>query len=161
MDIITEFAFNIKNDTLTSVSLLINDNIVFALLVLALLFVAERRNEKRLKVIIALVLVSVFTFAIKAAMAIERPCVPLGVAYCPEEYSFPSIHAAVAFTLMIAFLDKKQFPLFLLFALFISFSRLNLAVHSFRDIAGAMPIALIAYYVVDVLWRRYWNERGK
>ncbi len=158
MDIITEFAFNIKNDILTSVSLLINDNTVFALFVLALLLITEKRNQKRLKVIIALVLVAALTFTIKMAMGIERPCVSLGLPYCPDEPSFPSIHAAVAFTLMISFLDKKQFPLFVIFALFISFSRLNLAVHSFRDIAGALPIALIAYYIVDVLWRRYRNE---
>jgi undecaprenyl-diphosphatase len=158
MDAITEIAFNIKNDFLTSVSLLINDNVVFFLLIIALLFVAEKRNSKRLKVLSALLLVAVLTFGLKETMAIERPCVPLGLPYCPEEYSFPSIHAALAFTLMVSFLDKKSYPYFVLFAFFVAFSRLNLAVHNFRDIAGALPIALIVYYIVDILWRRYYER---
>ena len=155
MDFITEFAFNIQNDLLTSVSLLINDNVIFAILVLALLLFAEKRPEKRIKVLSALILVAILTFGIKQIMEVDRPCVSLDVSYCPEEYSFPSIHAAIAFTLMISFLDKKGYPWFVLFALFVCFSRLHLAVHDFRDIAGALPIALISYYAVDILWRHY------
>ena len=159
MDFITEFAFNIKNDLLTSVSLLLNDNFIFVILVVALLFIAEKRTSKRIKIISALLLVAVLTFGIKYIMAVDRPCALLDVSYCPEEYSFPSIHAAIAFTLMISFLDKKTYPWFVLFALFISFSRLHLAVHSFRDIAGALPIALISYYVMDILWRHYHEKK--
>lgn len=159
MDMITEFAFNIKNDLLTSVSLLMNDNLVFFVIILALLFVFEKRANKRAKVLSALLLVAILTFGIKQFIAVERPCVSLGLPYCPEEYSFPSIHAAVAFTLMISFLDKKNYPFFILFALFVAFSRLHLAVHSFRDIAGALVIALIAYYLVDIVWRRFYDGK--
>ncbi len=159
MDFITDFAFSIKNDLLTSVSLLINDNVIFAIIVLVLLLISEKRPEKRIKVLSALLLVAILTFGIKEIMAVDRPCVSLDVSYCPEEYSFPSIHAAVAFTLMISFLDKKSYPWFVLFALFISFSRLHLAVHSFRDIAGALPLALVSYYIVDIIWRHRYGKK--
>jgi membrane-associated phospholipid phosphatase len=60
---------------------------------------------------------------------------------------------------MTGFLNKKSYPLFLLFALFVSFTRMNLGVHVFEDIAGALPVALISYYLIDIAWKRTpWAE---
>ena len=159
MDQITEFAFSINNELLTQVSLLLNNNLVFTLLIIAIVLVAERRNPKRIKIFSALILAFIFSLALKSIFAVERPCVPLGLDYCPEDYAFPSLHATIAFTLMIAFLNKKSYWLFMIFALFVSFSRLVIAVHTFADIAAALPVALISYYIIDVLWRRYFNEK--
>jgi len=52
---------------------------------------------------------------------------------------------------MTAFIRKKLFPAYLLFALFVSFTRINLGVHLFWDIAAALPVALISYYITLIV----------
>jgi len=153
VDTITSLASSIQNPILTMADLAIDSTIFYAALVVVLLFLGERRNEKRAKVLSALVLAFLLVNGIKYALAIERPCT--GQAWCPQSYSFPSTHAAIAFTLAVSFLDKKAFPAYLLFALFTAFSRMNLLVHVFADIAGALPVALISYYIVDIISRTY------
>jgi len=160
MDLVTEFAFSINNELLTQVSLLLNNNIVFTLLIVAIVLVAERRNPKRIKIFSALFLAFVLSLALKSLFEVERPCIPFEFDYCPPDYSFPSLHAAIAFTLMISFLNKKNYWLFMIFALFISFSRMVIAVHTFKDVVAALPIALVSYYIIDFLWRRYFDEKG-
>ncbi len=145
---------------LTEVSLLLGNELIFFLVVGAMVFLAEKRPEKRKKIILGIIIISLMVLALKNVFAAERPCIGMDAEYgCPAfplmEYSFPSGHAAVAFLLMIAFLDKKSFPVFWLFALFIAFSRLFLGVHNFEDIAGALVLAPIAYHITDVLWGRF------
>ncbi len=153
MDTLTTLALSVNNPILTEIGTLLGNSYVFAALVLALVFFAERRDGKRLKLLLSLLLCIIIVSLIKGVLMEARPCA--GLEWCPWGYSFPSMHAAVAFTLMIGFIDKKSFPLFLLFALFVSFTRLNLGVHVFHDIAGALPMAIVAYYVTDLLWKRY------
>ncbi len=155
MDAITDFAFNVDNEMLTSISLMLNNDVIFFFMVIAMVFVAEKRNSKRIKIFSVFLLATVFSFVIKSFLAIERPCASMNLDYCPPDYSFPSMHAVITFALMISFLNKKNYWVFMLFALFVSFTRMVIAVHSFRDIAGALPVALITYYIVDVLWRHY------
>ncbi|MCP4648028.1 MAG: phosphatase PAP2 family protein [bacterium] len=145
---------------LTEISLLLGNEIIFFLVVGAMVFLAEKRPEKRKKIILGIIIISLMVIALKNIFAVERPCTGIEAEFgCPSfpfmEYAFPSGHAAVAFLVMIAFLDKKSFPVFWLFALFIAFSRLFLGVHNFEDIAGALVLAPIAYHITDVLWGRY------
>jgi membrane-associated phospholipid phosphatase len=153
MDAITAAAMAIDNPMLKSVGMFLDSSIIYAVIILVLLFLGERRNQKLAKVILCLVLAIAAATAVKNVMAVERPCA--GQAWCHDDYSFPSLHAVAAFALMTAFLDKKTFPFYLAFALFVCFTRLNLGVHTFRDIAGALPIALIAYYATDIAWNAY------
>lgn len=159
MDPITEFAFTINNELLTQASLLLNNNLLFTVLIIAIVLVAERRNPKRVKIFSALIIAFIFSLVLKSIFEIERPCVSLELDYCPEDYSFPSLHATLAFTLMLAFLNKKSYWIFVIFALFVSFSRLVIGAHTFVDIVAALPVAIISYYIIDVLWRRYFNEK--
>ncbi|MEM2908951.1 MAG: phosphatase PAP2 family protein [Candidatus Bilamarchaeaceae archaeon] len=161
MDPITEFVFNMRNEFLISASRLIDNEFLFVLLVAIALLLGEKRNSKRLKVFLAIAVALASGFAIKNVYAIERPCVGLSLDYCPSSYSFPSLHAIVVFTLMIGFLNKPSFILYFVFALLISFSRLLLGVHAFRDIAAALPVAIIVYYVVDVIWVNYCEKIWK
>jgi membrane-associated phospholipid phosphatase len=153
----TALALSIDNPLLKAIGLLIDNDFFYTALILAMVFVGENRNEKRLKILATLVVVVVVGVAIKGAMAHPRPCT--GETGCPTDYSFPSMHAIAAFTLMIAFLNKRAYPLYLLFALFVSFTRLNLGVHVFVDIAAALPIALVGYYAVDMAWNA-WKKKG-
>jgi len=136
---------------LKAVGLLIDNAYFYAALIVALVLLGENRNDRRLRILATLVVVIVLGAAIKETLAHPRPCA--GVSGCPADYSFPSLHASAAFALMIAFLNRKAYPLYLLFALFISFTRLNTGVHVFADIAGGLAVALVGYYAVDLVWR--------
>lgn len=151
MDSITAWALSVDGPALKAVGLFLDNAIAYGAVVLALLFIGERRKEKRVKMLASLLVTVLAVWAVKYAMAHERPCA--GEEWCPEDYSFPSMHAATAFVLMTGFLNKKSYPLFLLFALFVAFTRLNIGVHVFGDIAGALPIAMISYYLTDIYWR--------
>jgi membrane-associated phospholipid phosphatase len=152
MDAITAAALAVNSPLLHSIGMLIDNVWVYAAVVLALLFIGERRGSKRVKILFSLTLAILAVTALKPLLAVDRPCT--GQVSCPSDYSFPSLHAAVAFLLMIAFLDKRSFAFYLLFALFVSFTRINLDVHTFRDVAGALVIAVVAYYVTDMIWER-------
>ena len=158
MDIITEVAFSINNQLLTDISLLIHNEIIFVGLLIAAVLLGERRPKKIMKIISVMVFAVIIGIIIKMLIITERPCAGMELLYCPEDPSFPSLHALAAFSLMIAFLNKKNFILYMLFALFIVFTRLVLAVHGFVDIAGSLVIAMIAYYITDRIWVRYYGD---
>ncbi len=161
MDAISNFAYSINSELLTKVSLLLDNHIVFVLVIMALVLIKESRNAKRLKIFAALLLAFFFATCIKILTGVERPCASLDIPNCPSSSSFPSLHATLAFVVMISFLNKRSYWMFVLFALFVSLTRLVLAMHSFRDIAAALPIALITYNIVDVLWRSFTWKRLK
>jgi len=159
VDLITGAALSVQNPMITQIALLVNNDLLYAALVFALVLIAEGRNSKRMKVLLSLVIAVGLGILVKTALAEQRPCA--GEAWCPTGYSFPSLHATAAFTLMIAFLNKKSYPAFLLFALFIAFTRLNLGVHIFRDIAGALPLAVMAYYITGLAWPLVEKRAGR
>ena len=70
---------------------------------------------------------------------------------CPTSYSFPSIHAAAAFALMLSFINKQSYPVYLLFGLFVSFTRIYLGVHQLEDITASLAIAAVCFYAFDIL----------
>ena len=151
MDSITALALSVDNPLVHMAGMILDDTIIYVVIVMGLLLIGENRNDKRMKIIASLVVAALAVIAIKHTLQIERPCI--GEDWCPDDYSFPSTHAAVGFALMAGFLNKRSYALYLLFALFVGFTRMNIGVHVFGDIAGALPIALIAYYVTDIFWR--------
>ncbi len=149
MTSITEAAQSIDIEAVKAAGWILNDAIIYGFLLLAMTFLGENRREKRAKILLSIALAIIAGFLIKEGMMIDRPCV--GEGWCPDGYSFPSIHAAAAFTLMTAFMTRKAFPLYLLFALFVAFTRLNIGVHQFQDIVAALPVALVSYYIAKVV----------
>ncbi len=150
MDTVTQIIQSIDIAALREIGLIINDAITYAVIVIALLFLGEQRMEKRKKVLLAIAISIIAAYAIKEAMSYERPCA--GQDWCPGGYSFPSAHTVVAFTLMVAFLNKRNYIFYLLFAIFVAFSRINIGVHTFYDVVAALPIALMSYYIANILW---------
>lgn len=141
-------------------SLLLSNEFIFFAVVAAMVFLTEKRKEKRLKIILAILIASALVLGLKAFFAEPRPCeTSAGMIACEFfpylNYSFPSGHAAIAFLLMIAFLDKPSFPFYWLFAFFIAYSRIYLGVHDFEDIAGALVLAPISYYITDLFWVKF------
>ncbi len=149
MTSITEAAQAIDIEVIKSIGWLLNDTIIYGMVLLALTFLGESRREKRAKIILSIALAIIAGFLLKEGMAFERPCA--GEDWCPDGYSFPSIHAAAAFALMTAFMTRKAFPFYLLFALFVAFTRLNIGVHLFQDVVAALPVALVSYYIAKVV----------
>jgi dolichol kinase len=152
VDAITAAALSVKDPILETVGRLFNIDLAYAVIVAALLLIGERKDERRLKIASSMLLAFLLGMAVKAILAEPRPCA--GLPWCPDDYSFPSLHAVIAFTLMSGFIKKRGFPLYLLFALLVSFTRMNIGVHTFMDIAGALPVALIAYYLTDLAAER-------
>ncbi|MBI5227945.1 phosphatase PAP2 family protein [Candidatus Micrarchaeota archaeon] len=156
MDAITLLIQSVSLPYLNQINMLLDLDYIYVLLVLGLIALGERRNDKRAKILTSIVLAIIVGFAIKHIIAEPRPCI--GKEFCPKDYSFPSLHATIAFALMTGFLNKKNYAWYLLFAIFVGFSRINFGVHTFIDVAGALPIALISYYVVDILWSKFIKE---
>ncbi|MFH2101274.1 MAG: phosphatase PAP2 family protein [Candidatus Micrarchaeota archaeon] len=156
-DAITRLVTSIHIDALTQIDIVLDNPFFYLIILLGLLIFFERRDEKRLKILFAMVLAFMMGIIVNIGMAVERPCAEMDGAICPMLYSFPSIHCTMAFILMISFLNKKPFPYLMLFALFIAFSRLHLGVHVFRDVAGGLIVGLLAYNIADIVWRGWKN----
>ncbi len=149
MTSITEFVQSVDIELIKTIGMFLNDSVVYGILLLVLVFLGERKGKKRWKVILAILIAVVAGMVIKELMAVDRPCI--GDDWCPDDYSFPSTHAVAAFTVMTAFIRKRTFPFYLVFALFVAFTRINLGVHLFWDIAAALPVALISYYITLIV----------
>lgn len=127
----------------------------------AFYFVFPDVQKSRLRLaafLISLVLVSAAVFSLKAAAQHPRPCVEdpglLRAPYCPEDYSFPSGHTALAFAFVGASLGTRLFPPFLILSIIIALSRIYLGVHSLSDVMAGMVIGLASYYVAAAWLRR-------
>ena len=152
---ISQSASSIQHEWLSAIGLFFNEPIVIFALIVGLGLFFEGKFDKRVRLGVALLIAFILVSAIKTTLAVERPCIASDGLVCPIGYSLPSMHAAVSFTLMFAFLKRKEFIIVLIFALFVSFTRLNLVVHTFEDVAAALPIAFISFFLAENLWRRW------
>lgn len=146
---------------ITNLSIFLDKTYIYIPFLLAIVFLTEKRNEKRIKIIFAILVVSVLVLAGKYIIHKERPCnkYPSLIA-CPETYSFPSGHAALAFVVAIAYLDKREFPVLWLLAIAIALSRIYLGVHTLQDISGGLITAAIGYNLTDYAYRWYYGKQG-
>ena len=134
------------------ISIILNNSAIFGVIIIALLLLGENRNSKRAKIAAAIFVALLAGFALKEMFKVPRPCLGETVKIaCPDDYSFPSLHATAAFALMIAFINKEKFAYYLLFALITVFTRLYLGVHTIEDVAAGLVVATISYYAVDKL----------
>lgn len=158
MDGISIIISQLDVPALTAIASFLDHDIVIAAVTLLLVLVFERRKNKVGKVILAMALAVILGTAVKDLVHIDRPCVtvPAKIA-CPDSYSFPSGHTLLTFTVALAFLNKKEFPFYLAFAVFVAFTRIYLGVHSFEDVAGSMALAPFVYYLADSMWGRISN----
>jgi membrane-associated phospholipid phosphatase len=151
---ITGAITGIHYDWLTGVGHFIDNPVVFALIIISLGLLLEREKNARMRLLAALLLTFLAATALKMVFEIQRPCAA-GLDSCPTDFSLPSTHAAVAFTLMFALLEKRVFPAGLVFALFVGFTRINIGVHTFEDVAAGLPLAFISVFLVERLCERW------
>ncbi|MBD3210482.1 phosphatase PAP2 family protein [Candidatus Micrarchaeota archaeon] len=152
MDAITNAVLSVDNPLVHEIGMILQEPVIYAVIVLALIVIGERRGKKQGKILVSIIVAALLILAAKHFMAVERPCADDG--WCPEGYSFPSMHATVAFALMTGFLNKKSYGFYLLFALLVAFTRLNIGVHTFYDVAAALPVAMLSYYIAAEIFRR-------
>lgn len=145
---------------ITYAAVALDNEILFALSLLALVLLTERRREKIAKIALAALVAMLLAAGVKAVLKVERPCDGLvSKIACPSNYSFPSGHTIVAFTVMLAFLNKPTFMLYFIYAVFVAFTRIYLGVHSFEDVAGSIAFAPFAYYAGEIAWRKITGEK--
>ncbi|MBN2478305.1 phosphatase PAP2 family protein [Candidatus Micrarchaeota archaeon] len=143
------------NGILQSVSLIINNEFAFILIILSIMFLFERKETKRKKIMLALFLAILLGGVMRELIAVERPCIQInGLIECPYGHSLPSVHSIAAFTLAIAFMDRKEYPILLAFALLVGWTRIYLGVHTVYDVTAALALSPICYGLVDFYWRR-------
>ena len=128
-------------------------SVVIVLIVMTSLFLWQERKKEWIPVLWASFIVSsIVCLIIKAIVARPRPeDVPIFQAIASTVYSFPSLHTTASFT-AIPILDK-EFPklkwFWILFAVFVAFSRVYLNVHYLSDVvAGALLGFGIAHWFV-------------
>ena len=120
-----------------------------------LVFFTEIRQDKRF--IIYMFLASLITYltvqiVFKNIAQRHRPWIAqqLEAPLCPEDYSFPSTHAAGAFagaTILAAF-DRPRRKVYYLGAFLIAFSRIYLLCHYFFDVTAG---AIIGYLISKMM----------
>jgi len=131
----------------------------FAIIGIAI-FLSEPRWEKRGKIVLALLIAGGMALLAKNLIMEPRPCIGGdSLIQCPLDYSLPSGHAAIAFTLLIAFIGKRSFPFYWIFALLVAYTRFYLGVHTFEDLAAALVLAPIAYQLADITWGVIFERR--
>lgn len=155
MDALTLAISSLNHPLVTEAALLLNGSLGFIIAIAALLLFFEPRWEKRAKVALVIAVALLFSVALKEVVKAERPCAVLPAKLdCPGDFSFPSNHASVAFALMLAFINKPTYPIYVVFALFTAFSRVYLGVHTMEDVFAGLVIAPLAYQTVEILWKR-------
>ena len=131
----------------------------FAIIGIAV-FLTEPRWEKRGKIVLALFIAGGMALLAKNIIMEPRPCASSdSMIPCPLDYSMPSGHAAIAFTLMIAFIGKRSFLFYWIFALLVAYTRFYLVVHTFEDLAAALVLAPIAYQFAVLIWGAFVERR--
>ena len=140
---------------LTAIDRFIDNPFIFGVIIILLGLVFIKERKARIRFFAALLLTFFVATTLKTTLGVQMPCAIAGVDTCPTDYSLPSTHSAVAFTLMFALLDKKSFPIFLIFALFVAFSRINFGVHTFEDVCAGLPLAFISVFLVERVCERW------
>ncbi len=122
-------------------------------------------SRKRKTLLFAILLAFALTEVAKGFYAQPRPCqldTSLIKAGCDADFGFPSGHASTIFALLPGILTASVFPVFLLFALFILFTRLYYGAHSLMQVAGGAALGLACFYAADWLLHRLgWGEDEK
>jgi len=105
-------------------------------------------------VLTALAIALLLGVGMKAFLQEPRPCIGSpGQIPCPLDFSLPSLHALLTFTLAISAVGNRSFAIYLIYALFAAFSRVYLGVHTITQVAAGLAFAFFACVLAEMLWR--------
>jgi membrane-associated phospholipid phosphatase len=138
-------------------SVLFNEPLLVMAFSIALVLAASwhYKEQKQLPFLAcALILAFLLGLFFKPFLGEIRPCVYVpGKIPCPLDNSLPSLHALLAFTLAIVSLGNRSFPIYLLYSLFIAFSRVYLGVHTISEVAAGLSLAFFACVLAELSFR--------
>ena len=122
-------------------------------LILALTFAFK--EQKLLPFMVTAVAIALLLGAsFKLFLQEPRPCIDSpGKIPCPLDFSLPSLHALLTFTIAIAAVGNRSFAFYLIYALFTAFSRVYLGVHTITEVAAGLALAFLACVLCEMLWR--------
>ncbi len=156
MDKITGIIAHLDVPAITIIASFLNSDINLIIITLFFVFLTEQRKNKIGKIICAVILATLIGAVLKEVIHTDRPCISDSAKIiCPSSYSFPSGHTILVFTVALAFLNKKYFPFYLAYAIFVAFTRIYLGVHSLEDIAGSIALAPFVYYITNEIWNLF------
>ena len=122
-------------------------SILIWMAIIVLLIIFEEKINKKfiLYFLVALGITSIIAFGLKNTARRARP-----TTVCEKDFSFPSAHAATAFTAaaILTYFDKKRKWLYYTVAVLISYSRIYLGCHYFLDVISG---AIIGYIISQLL----------
>jgi len=140
---------------ITAISLIIDNDIIFSLLIIGLSFIAVKEWKRRNLLILTLMFLFLVGFGIKLAVQESRPCTEvISKISCPNDYSFPSTHTLVAFALATALWKKPYRWLYVLFAAFVAFTRVYLGVHVLMDVIGGALLGIFGCLAIMMIWEK-------
>ena len=150
-------SFGIVRPEVRFASIALNDT-AFAILFTAFLILVLTyffKEQKMLPFMVAAVTIALLLgVSFKLFLQEERPCVETpGKIPCPLDFSLPSIHSLLTFTIAIVAIGNRSFVFYLIYALFTAFSRVYLGVHTITEVAAGLALAFLACVLCEMLWR--------
>ena len=151
-------AFGLVRPEVREASIALNDPLT-ALLISAflVLLLSWHFGEKKKLVYLSFAVAVAFLlgYGFKLFLQEERPCVATpGKIPCPLDFSLPSLHALLAFTIAIVAVGNPSFPVYMLYAVFVAFSRVYIGVHTIPQVAAGLALAFFACVLTEIIWRK-------
>jgi len=124
---------------------------IWILVIIIALFLEEKKHPGISKNDKKFIIVFTLSFLLTAFL-VEYPLKnlfhrqrPISTNHCPTDFSFPSGHAATAFSAatVLTFFDKKRRFFYSTIAFLIAYSRLYLGCHYFFDVLGGGVLGII------------------
>jgi membrane-associated phospholipid phosphatase len=146
---VTEFIASQNNWIFTAFSLFV-DQYIYIVLPASLIIFYKKMGWRRLaSLVVSMLLLYLLVTSLKLFFQEPRPCNEYLKMSCPEDYSFPSGHAAVAFAFAFFSIGTVAFPFYYVAAFLIALSRIYLGVHTLTDVIGGTVVGIFSYFVAQ------------
>ena len=163
LDFIQTLRFPILDQIMKGITFLGDKGLIWISLALLLCFFKKTRKIGILMITGLILNALICNVILKPCIQRLRPFTYYDVSLIvsePKDYSFPSGHTSASFVCcsIFYFLKRKEFPLLLILALLISFSRLYLYVHFPTDVLAGILLGTLNGWLSLILYRKYKGE---